>query len=220
MKPTAIEKYHQPRYSMHAHRHRKGHAALVLEGSYEERSVDGKFDCRANTLIVYPPWHLHEDNISKSGAVVLNFPIPPIDGMRVITLAATEELAKLAHQCLKSASCAALEESALVQPSKPPQWLDEFIADLAYYPNYTIEQLAHRYGVSTKHAIRCCKNWFGLTPVQFSKEKRVQKAIRLLRQGGDISSVAYDAGFSDQPHLTRTLTARCKITPANVKKLC
>lgn len=59
----------------------------------------------------------------------------------------------------------------------------------------------------------------GLSPYQIHQVKRAQQADRLLRQGVSILDTVEEAGYSDQPHLTRSLKHWIGYTPAQLVRL-
>lgn len=56
----------------------------------------------------------------------------------------------------------------------------------------------------------------GLSPKQIQQMDRAQQAAGLLQQGISILDAAYEAGFYDQPHLTRALRQWVGYTPAQL----
>jgi hypothetical protein len=61
----------------------------------------------------------------------------------------------------------------------------------------------------------------GMTPKKFSQIKRASAAVDLLRRGLSPAEVALEAGYSDQPHLTRSLKAIMGQTPGElVRGVC
>jgi AraC-like DNA-binding protein len=54
----------------------------------------------------------------------------------------------------------------------------------------------------------------GMTPKQFEQVQRACRAVDLLRSGMAPAAVALEAGYSDQPHLTRALKSIIGQTPA------
>jgi len=54
------------------HRHSAPYLALVLEGGYEECSVDGVWRCEPGDLVVHPALHLHLNRFSQRRSRVLN----------------------------------------------------------------------------------------------------------------------------------------------------
>jgi AraC-like DNA-binding protein len=56
----------------------------------------------------------------------------------------------------------------------------------------------------------------GITYAQFRKIRRARHAVELLRNGTDILDVVHDAGYFDQPHLTRSLKCLIGQTPMKI----
>ena len=68
----AFETCHAPGGTLSMHRHGLAYVALVLEGSYEERSVDGRFRLTPGMLIYHPPYHAHLNAFPSDPVRVLN----------------------------------------------------------------------------------------------------------------------------------------------------
>jgi AraC-like DNA-binding protein len=210
----AFETRHGAGEALPVHRHAECYAALVLDGDYEELTVDGRYACSPGLLVVHPAWHAHGDAFGRGGALVLNLPAIEPDGFSVICLSDAAAFERLAHDDPEAAKQAAQEEADSVDPIAPAHWLVELTRLLWARPHAAIEELAARCGVSPEHAARACKRWFGLGPVQLRRERRLQIAITLLRHGASPAEAASEAGFSDQPHLTRLLKRATGHTPA------
>ncbi|MCA9947639.1 MAG: AraC family transcriptional regulator, partial [Anaerolineales bacterium] len=58
----------------------------------------------------------------------------------------------------------------------------------------------------------------GMSPRKFSLIERARKAVDLLQTGLPASQVAVDAGYSDQPHLCRSLKAIMGQTPMQIQQ--
>lgn len=205
---------HAPLVFMSAHRHRDSYAALVLDGAYAEASLDGRFSCSSGVLTVHPPWHMHANEFGSSGAVVLNFPMPVTDSLISVRIPNPQALADLARKCPVDAGHAALEEVECHSPAAPAPWLSGLVALLCEETGDDIAALAQRCGVSPEHASRACRRWFGMSPSALRREGRLQRAISLLQRGVSPSAAAVEAGFCDQPHLTRLLKRATGMTPA------
>lgn len=61
--------------------------------------------------------------------------------------------------------------------------------------------------------LRAFQRELGLSPHAYQRQARIQQAMRLLRTGEPIGSVAAATGFSDQAHLTRCLRRSLGCTP-------
>jgi hypothetical protein len=59
----------------------------------------------------------------------------------------------------------------------------------------------------------------GLTPTAFSQIERAQRAAALLEQGVSLLDVVYQAGYADQPHMTRSLKHFIGQTPAQIAQM-
>lgn len=205
---------HAPLECMSAHRHRDSYAALVLDGNYVEASIDGRFSCSSGVLTVHPPWHTHANEFSDGGAVVLNFPMPVTDRLVSVRISNPQALADLARTSPVEAGYAALEEAECHEPAAPAPWLSSLVMLLCEDSGDDISALAQRCGVTPEHASRACRKWFGMGPSALRREGRLQHAMSLLQRGVSPSAAAMEAGFCDQPHLTRLLKRATGMTPA------
>ncbi len=59
----------------------------------------------------------------------------------------------------------------------------------------------------------------GLTQSHILQFERAQRAERLLQQGWSILDTAFEAGYFDQPHLTRSLKQFIGYTPAQISRM-
>ena len=55
---------------------------------------------------------------------------------------------------------------------------------------------------------------YGVSPSEYQRQLRVREARRLLAAGVAPATAAAEAGFADQPHLTRWFRRYYGITPA------
>ena len=58
----------------------------------------------------------------------------------------------------------------------------------------------------------------GLTYKAFTQIERAQKAVALLQQGRPAADVAFALGYSDQPHMIRSLRAIMGQTPGQIAR--
>jgi AraC-like DNA-binding protein len=56
----------------------------------------------------------------------------------------------------------------------------------------------------------------GLTPVSIRQIERARRAVEMLERGMPILDTVYEAGYSDQPHMTRSLRRFIGQTPAQI----
>jgi hypothetical protein len=74
----------------------------------------------------------------------------------------------------------------------------------------------HRPALSLRSVQRRFLRATGLTRSRVHQVDRARHATNLLRQGAPILDAVFDAGYFDQPHLTRSLKYRIGLTPSEV----
>jgi len=77
-----------------------------------------------------------------------------------------------------------------------------------------VKDLARAAGVHPVHAARIFRRYSGRTPGEYLQHLRVQAACRMIAQDAEnLSSVAVEAGFSDQSHMNRIFKRVVGTTP-------
>ena len=85
---------------------------------------------------------------------------------------------------------------------------DRAVADV------TADEIAAVAGCSRFAAYRAFVSAYGVSPSEYQRQLRVREARRLLAAGVAPATAAAEAGFADQPHLTRWFRRYYGITPA------
>ncbi len=89
----------------------------------------------------------------------------------------------------------------------------EFV-DAHLHTQIGIADLSKIAGLSVRHFARAFKERTGETPHRWLMQRRVQRAIELLRDGSEpLAQVAYECGFSSQSHFTKVFRQISGITP-------
>jgi len=206
------------------HRHELGYAALVLDGAYEEFSVDGVWQVEAGDLLVHPAFHLHVNRFEREGARVLNVALPQAvlrtyramhyavlrlpDPARFVSKVALQDFDAVGE----AFSCATPRAAA-----PPRDWLDGLAADLRD-PQRRVAALARHYGVTPEHASRAFLRRFGMTPARCRAEHRLQAGLRALAEGAlSLAQAATQAGYADQAHFSRAILAATGVSPGRLR---
>ncbi|MDF2190676.1 DUF6597 domain-containing transcriptional factor [Paraflavitalea sp. CAU 1676] len=78
-----------------------------------------------------------------------------------------------------------------------------------------IENVAARYGITSRYLQKLFVQYTGLTPKLYSKIHRFQNSLRLVSQKeSSLTSIAYDCGYFDQSHFIREFKSFTGYTPS------
>jgi len=215
-----FETRHAPLDLIAPHRHRAAYAALVIEGSYIETSVDGPIECTPGTLLLHPRYHAHGDRFGRSGARVINLELAaPLAGttMQTVQVPSLAEaravLARGAHHVGDLLAACTPHVASL----ELPDWQTMFLHELQR-SEASLETIARHAGVSAAHASRALARSHGMAPQLLRRELRWRHALTLLGNHASLAEVAALAGFADQSHLTRTARAITGLTPTQLRQ--
>lgn len=188
------------------HRHTSPYAALIFSGGYEESGSYGRYRVRAGHVLLHRSFDAHLDRFEPSGARVLNLPLDeePVFGLgwvgdpdAIARLAATDIIA--AREALKQQ----------LLPARVPvdDWPALLARDLLADPRLRLDDWAERHHLAPATLSRGFTRVFAISAAAFRAEARAQVALTLIATGAALADIAVSAGFSDQPHMTRAITA-------------
>jgi AraC-like DNA-binding protein len=66
--------------------------------------------------------------------------------------------------------------------------------------------------------LRKYRNRYGLTPHSSLTDARIRQSLSLMREGGSLTDIALDCGFSDQSHFIRQFKRYTGIRPSKYRK--
>jgi AraC-like DNA-binding protein len=103
--------------------------------------------------------------------------------------------------------------------SPAPSWIEDTHFALSGDGAGRVDAIARSAKVTREHLARTFARYYGCSPAEYRSAHKLLCAVGLLR-GSDmpIADVAHAAGFSDQSHLTRALSARFGQTPARLRR--
>ncbi|MEQ8934459.1 MAG: helix-turn-helix transcriptional regulator [Amphiplicatus sp.] len=218
------ETCHTSHAALGAHRHRCGYIALPLDGTYDEQSVDGVFNCRSGVAVLHGDWHEHADNFGAGGGFVMNIALPEgLVGARsgsALIAIDTNAIERLARRNPREAAFAVLEEHRATRARKGTanEWTQTAATAMREAPQVKIADLAALLGVSREHASRTLKRRLGASPTTLRGEFRFRLAADLLASGAKPVHVAASAGYADQSHMARDIKARAGRTPKTYRR--
>jgi AraC-like DNA-binding protein len=74
-------------------------------------------------------------------------------------------------------------------------------------------ELAAALGVTRRQMERDFNKWLGVSPASYARLVRFQRAAGAIADGMPILDAAFEGGYADQAHLTRTVRALASVTP-------
>lgn len=200
------------------HRHSAPYLALVLEGGYEECSVDGVWRCEPGDLVVHPALHLHLNRFSRCRSRVFNIVLAARPRMGPFTYGVLRPRDPDSFRRVQEMDGDGIAEmlagATRAEPIAPCSALSRMAARMTSDPLRRIGDAANHPNLSREHASRTFRRYFGFPPSVFRSEQRFRRALLLLPDlTTPLATVALDAGYADQAHLTRDFKARTGASP-------
>jgi AraC-like DNA-binding protein len=193
--------------SIPRHRHDQPYAALVLSGSYQESGSLGRYHAQAGHVLLHRTFDAHLDRFGSRGARIVNLPLRTEPTLGLGGVPDPDVIARLAERDPTGAA-AALAELLLPRHSAAADWPDLLAQDLRDDPQLRLDDWASRHGLAAATLSRGFGKVFGISPAGYRLEVRAQRALRLIFDGQtSLAAAAAIAGFADQAHMTRAVTA-------------
>ena len=191
------------------HRHRGAYLSLVLDGAYEETGDRGRIRVRPGDMLIHGAFDSHLNRFPAAGARILNLTLP--DDIEPQTGFARSPDADWAIRLAERDPRAAAE--LLVATAEPAQshakdWPDLLAEALTADPALRIGDWAREHGLADAAVSRGFQQVYGVSPSAFRAEVRGRLAWRRIVDAGQaLTDLAYELGFADQAHMTRTVRA-------------
>lgn len=184
------------------------------------------------TVIVFQPGDVHRD-LEREGPVsyqLLSFPAPELQGLRMQTCLAAEDVRGMPFQrlhdavaagadaftleCLLTeavAAMAALPESKLERTASVRRALT--LLRERYADTLTLDELAEHAGLDKFHLCRAFRAQLGIPPHAYLTQLRILRAKELLASGMRPKDIAPRVGLYDQSQLNRHFRRIVGMTP-------
>jgi AraC-like DNA-binding protein len=195
-----------PGASMARHHHNEGYATIVLAGSLTEVSFAGRMCAEAGDVLLHGRFDCHLDKGGMKGPLqILRLPWPhdTIEGQFRVT--DPDALARLAEIDPERAS-ARLHEELRPVAARERYWVDELAEALRSGSDLPLQEWAEIRGLRPTTLSSVFHREFGVYPKRFRLESRTRLAWReIVRSTASLTEIALNLGFSDLPHLTRSV---------------
>ena len=190
------------------HRHVDAYAAVVLAGGYEEAGDHGRRLLGPGDVVLHGAFGAHGNRVGTGGARLVNLPITAGTAACAEGFARVRDpdsLACLAARDLQAAA-QALQADLQPLPAALLDWPDLLARDLAQQPGLSLAAWARGHGLAAETLSRGFARVFGVTPRRWRFEWRARRALQAPADES-LASVALQAGFADQSHLTHAVVA-------------
>lgn len=223
------------------HIHTSSHFLLILRGNYITEARNQSGICGPGTLIFTPMGTAHCDRFQQAGGRFLTITPEPetacqLDRALPVSLvvqdAEARALASAAALRMRENSSTVVEGLALellgrltrphAEGRHAPPWLLEarnMVADCCT-GDFSIRKLAESAGVHPVHLARVFRRHFFISPAEYLRRCRVQRARLLLRKTSlPLVEVGLEVGFSDQSHFATAFKRETGMTPGLFRRL-
>jgi len=191
------------------HRHRGAYLSLVLAGAYEETGDRGRIRVRPGDMLIHGAFDSHMNRFPAAGARILNLTLP--DEIEPQTgFARSPEIDRAIRLARHDPKAAAelLVATAVPAQSHSGDWPDLLAQALTADPALRIGDWARERGLADATVSRGFQQVYGVSPSAFRAEIRGRMAWRRIVDAGQaLTDLAYELGFADQAHMTRTVRA-------------
>jgi AraC family transcriptional regulator len=229
--------------TMPAHSRSGAYFGVNLQGSYQETIGGRLREGKPGTVAFHPANERHSFQIHNNVVKCLIVEMGPdwmermgehgslfeqsvtFDGGRPFELAArlfdelyqSDDASTLAIEGLVLEIIAeSARRIAMPLEKKPPRWLSQArkMLEEQFADPQSLDELANAVGIHPVHLSRAFREQYGTTIGEFLRQVRVQHTCEQLA-GTDLPliDIAFEAGFSDQSHFTRTFKRVTGVTP-------
>ena len=227
--------------ALEPHEHERPTLAVIIAGGMQGTTGTREHVCVPSTLRAEPAGVRHSNRFAEMGARIVVLQPDPSDSLvapaasllqgvthvrsprvGLIGRAISRELGDLddlSPLALEGLSLELLAEAArLSRPCREPAspWIGRAIEYLheQFRAPLRVDDVARAVNVHPAHLTRTFRETQGLPLVAYVRHLRVEyAAMRLITSDDPISEIALEAGFADQPHLTRAMRTYLGTTP-------
>jgi len=232
------ESTYAPQSKTPVHSHETASFTMVISGCYVEHFRRRAFECMPGRVLFRASREQHTDHMSKSGASCLMIELPQdwqtkmseagadISASHQFTPAA-DFVRQFHRELAMNDSATTLGIQALTlelicnvvreqnRTSATPLWLAQLRKriDAEFTQKISLADLARDTGHHPAHVARAFRRRYGCSIGEYVRKCRVTHTCEQMRAGEPLSTVALNAGFSNQAHFSRVFRAVVGMTP-------
>ncbi len=233
----------RPAADVEVHAHVEAHFVLVTSGHYvssARATLSPRLVCIYN-----PPGTTHRDHFMEGRGSFFTISLSAdrfaeVDDLKLHSMAvylgsrASGVATALLMECARWDSSSSLVAESLCfelaqgaaatsqSSGQRPKWLAvarELLLD-GYKESLGVGEIARIAGVHPTHLAREFRTWFGCTPGDLLRARRLERGANLLQSAnGTIAEVALASGFADQAQFTKAFKRTYGVTPGSYRRL-
>jgi AraC family transcriptional regulator len=216
---------------------------MLLGGDHRDHSRHGSFDQPAFSLVYHPTTNPHAGELGTRGVRGLNIEYEPgwlerhglreadlggyrpfdsararIAALRLLATAfqnGSQAETDLETQALELLAPLVSQFASLGAQAGTPPWLDrakDFL-EARFRESVSLRDVAQEVGVHPVYLARVFRGRHGCSVSEYLRALRLVEAGRLVLDGSGLAQAACAAGFSDQPHFSRSFSRELGLTP-------
>jgi len=246
---TLTDTFYAPRLRLDRHAHKQACFGFVLAGGFSEQFPVGKLTCAGRTVFFRPPEMVHENRVSPVGARCFylelssrwlghveeysSLPNGPVSSEAAILgkLANSlyeqwQEMDDVAPLAIEGLACEIAAQFCRSVRAKreahPPRWLGHIheLLRVRFKESLRLAEISREVSMHPVHIAREFHRYYGLTIGQFRRKCKIDFACdQLAHSDSPIVEIAFEAGFSQQPHFTNVFKRMTGLTPHRYRKL-
>ncbi len=195
-------------FSLPRHRHLRPYATVMLAGTLEESGYNGRIRARAGDVLIHPALDCHGNTLVSAGAKLIRLEWHDETGVggyyHLDQIDLVARAAERSHEDAAHLLRTLLREKVIRSHHMTEDWPDMLASNLKDDPSIEIGWWAQRHGLAQATVSRGFQSAYGVSPAIYRAEVRARNAwLHITRRNDSLSAIAYQAGFSDQAHMTR-----------------
>lgn len=230
------------------HYHENAYFTFILQGNVIEGNRNEIYACSAGSLLFHN-WQEAHYNIKPEGFTRgfhielehswfndLDFSTANLQGSINIAdpdlkflmykifreMKLDDATSPLSIQTLLLESLAGMLQDLKTKPYKKPRWVSELdqILNDQFSENLTLDYLSKILNIHPVHLSRDFPKYFNSNLGEYRRKLKIQKSLQLIaKQGQDLTTIAFECGFADQSHFTRSFRQINAISPSEYRKI-
>jgi AraC family transcriptional regulator len=230
------------------HYHENAYFTFILQGNVIEGNKKEIYNCSAGSLLFHnwqePHYNIKPDGFTRGFHIEIekgwfdNLEFNTTDLQGSINIAnldlkflmykiftetkLDDNTAQLSIQTLLLETLAKMLRVNKTESNKKPTWVSEvnMILNDEFLDNLTLEYLSKALSIHPVHLSRDFSKYFNSTLGEYIRKLKVQKSLQLISEKKlDLTSIAFECGFSDQSHFTRCFKEVNGISPSEYRKI-